>query len=724
MLIDELPGLPEPAKLRRHSSGGQTVVSYGARVVFRFADDDTAMRNLAVVALTDAGAQGLEVAAVFGLSREYVSRLRARARRDGSAGLVARRGRPPKLSAAQVAKARRWAAEGMTQTQIAAWCNVARSVISELLARRGPLPAQEEALTDETGTEQASDTSAEADTETGAKQPDAGTEASTPDAGESDVGAGQCAGEQADSDGGVESSARITTGDYRCRYAGAGLLHAYLDRVGAGTIFGTLTGAPYRHFDDVAVLTTAAVGFALGIDTVEGAKHLRRGEAGPVVGLATIPELRTLRPRLAALADGSDPLELQRAFAKAMLAADPPGSPVYYVDDHFVAYAGTRPVAKGYNTRRRLAEPGRADTVVCDGRGRAVLFASGEPSGLTGTMPGVLDQLRTVAGPDAPILLGFDRGGAYPVAFTACREAGMDWVTYRRGKLIPTPAPVTRSMTVREGRELCLDLADEAVDIPGYGPARQLTLIEHGAAVLQVLTSDTTASGAALLGWLRARWRIENLFKDAAEHHGINALADYTMDISPNTAKVTNPARTAARTTVAAAEAALAAAERALPQLLNAPGTPRQKNAALPAAHQAIQRATTELAAAKAALKPIPAKLPANELDPDAKRARPRLERRGLQMVLRLLASNAEAWLAEHLNAYLADPDEYRAVLRNLLHQGGQINYRPSTVTIILDRPDTPKIARALQNLTDELNTTPAHIPGDKRPLTYQIAQP
>jgi len=42
---------------------------------------------------------------------------------------------------------------------------------------------------------------------------------------------------------------------------------------------------------------------------------------------------------------------------------------VYYVDDHFTAYAGKRPVAKGYNTRRRLDEPGHADTVVCDARG-------------------------------------------------------------------------------------------------------------------------------------------------------------------------------------------------------------------------------------------------------------------------------------------------------------------------------------------------------------------
>ncbi|MGI8949694.1 MAG: putative transposase, partial [Ornithinimicrobium sp.] len=447
-------------------------------------------------------------------------------------------------------------------------------------------------------------------------------------------------------------------------------------------------------------------------------------EAGPLVGLSTIPELRTLRARLAALADGADPLRLQRAFAKAMLAIDPAGSPVYYVDDHFVAYAGARPVAKGYHTRRRLAEPGRADTVVCDARGRAVLFACGEPSGLTRTMPAVLDQLRAVVGPDAPILLGFDRGGAYPSAFTAAGKAGMDWVTYRRGKLAPSTAAVRRSWTLRDGRRVYVHLAEETVEVPGYGPARQLTLVEHDTAVLQVLTSDTTACGAALLAWLRARWRIENLFKYAAEHHGINALADYQMDISTNTAKVPNPARVAARKKVTEAEARLVDAERALPQMLNSPGTLREKNATLPRLHRAIEAATADLAAAKTALKPIPAKIAANELDPNAKRARPRLERRGLQMVLRLLASNAEAWLAEHLNAYLSDPDEYRAVLRNLLHLGGQITYQPRDITVTLDRPDSPKIARALAMLTDELNATPAHIPGDRRPLTYQVAQP
>jgi len=177
-------------------------------------------------------------------------------------------------------------------------------------------------------------------------------------------------------------------------------------------------------------------------------------------------------------------------------------------------------------------------------------------------------------------------------------------------------------------------------------------LFENNTPILQVLTSDLSATDASLLCWLRARWRIENMFKYAAEHNGIDTLADYGMDLAPDTREVPNPARLEARKTVAAAEANLIAAERALPQLLAGEGSPKQMNAALPKIHKQIQTATRALEQAKTALPPIPAKIAATDLDPGAQRARPRLERRGLQMVLRLLAFNAEAWLAEHLNAY------------------------------------------------------------------------
>lgn len=732
--------LPEPSQLRLVSCADQTVVSFGDKVLFCYARDDSGMRNMAVVSLTDAGVPGKQVAAVFGLSAEYVSILRGRARTDGSAGLVRRRGRPPKLNAAQVSKARGWAGEGVTRTEIARRLSVSRPVISDLLTRLGPTP-QQLALPAE-------------DTEAGVADPGTAPEATAPatpvDTGAVDTGAVDVVAVDVVAGGpvsdaaqaepkpvavAVAGSARIGEGRFTSRYAGVMLLHPFLDRVGAaGVLSGACDRVPRRgdrrgadgrgdgRYDGLGVLTATCLAFALGTPTAEASKHLVRDQLGPAAGITALPELRTLRPRLAALAEATDPLGLQRRLAAAMLHADAPGLGLYFVDDHFVPYAGAKPVPKGYNTKRRHAQRGRDDTVVCDYHGRAVCFASGDPSGLSVTLPGALAQLREVLGPDTKIMLGFDRGGSYPKVFTACRGADADWLTWRRGALAPTTADPVRSFRVGPDRT-CepITLAEEMVEITDYGPARQLTLFEHDVAVMQILTSDLTAPAAALLAWLRCRWRIENAFKYLSAHHGIDALADYHAEITPDTTKIANPARVAARKTLAAAEAELGAAERALAQLLASDQHHKKINAQIPAAEARISTARAAVVAAKTERDTHRAKLPANEIDPDAKRARLRTHRRALQMVLRLLAYNAEHWLATAFNTYLQDPDEYRAITRNLLHLGGTITYTTQAITVVLDRPATPRLTRALRMLLDEINTSPARLPGDPRPITYEL---
>jgi hypothetical protein len=92
-------------------------------------------------------------------------------------------------------------------------------------------------------------------------------------------------------------------------------------------------------------------------------------------------------------------------------------------------------------------------------------------------------------------------------------------------------------------------------------------------------------------------------------------------------------------------------------------------------------------------------------------------------MVLRLLAHNAEHWLSSHLNAYLCDDDEYRAITRQTIIRGlaGTITWAPAAITVQLDQPGSARVARALALLTDEINATPPAMPGDTRPITYQI---
>ena len=93
-----LEGMPDASDLRVLRSDGVTWVSAGKSVLFRFADDDTGMRNVAVAALRQIGFPGQQVAAALGLTENYVATLHQRALREGTAGLVRPRGRPGRWS--------------------------------------------------------------------------------------------------------------------------------------------------------------------------------------------------------------------------------------------------------------------------------------------------------------------------------------------------------------------------------------------------------------------------------------------------------------------------------------------------------------------------------------------------------------------------------------------------------------------------------------------------
>jgi hypothetical protein len=640
-------------------------------------------------------------------------------------------GRPSKLSGAKLAKAKAWAAGGVANNEIARRLGVHPGTVGRRLkrARRGEQSAaQSLGLDGDEAVPAGPEASRRSEGEAAAG--DEATARSEPNdpatTGRSYAGAaidtGTVTGRPAGSP--LPGAWRIEDRVVTSRYAGAMLLHPFLQRLGVAEVLGGLGVGPARRYDATSLVLSSVFGFALGISSVEGAKHLRVADAGALVGVEAFPHLRTLRPRLKALAEACDPLTIQRSFAASMLDCDERPPELFYIDDHFVTYWGSRPVAKGYNIRRHLAEPGRDDTFVVDDTWRAICFSSGEPRGLSVSLPEVLVELKAIVG-DRLVMVGFDRGGSYPKVFSALAAAGMDWVTWRRAPLVTPGVEPRRSWVDLGGKRRSLLLADEVVALKDYdaGPVRQLSSYEDGKVAFQVLTSNQKIKGAPMIQRLRGRWCIENTNKYLEDHQGIHWMCTYEMDSEADITKVANPARREARATLQAAKAAVADAERALGQAANAHVTDVEAHLkAIAARRDQIAVASDDLAEAKAALKTVPAKLPRNQLDPDAQRAKPCLAARTLQMVCRLLAYNAELDLARQLNNYLADPDEYRAITRNLLHLDGQIAFQPKQITVTLDRPDSPRIANALRLLLDQLAAgTPVHLAGDRRPITYQI---
>src|SRR5712691_9439187 len=240
-----LEGMPEPRDLRMHSRDGRCVITAGPAVLFEYAAGDVVMRNIALTALRQLGFRGRVVAAVLGLTENYVATLHNAALRDGSAALVMqdRRGTPGKVTGEQWAQARAWRAQGASDAEIGRRLQVAHTTIGRALGPREQAPARER----EPGWAPAEPlfTGPEPEPEPG-PEPGPGAGAGLPPA------------------GGLRAWPLPAGGVFRSRYAGAMLLHAFGGRAGAGEILAAAAGGQDGRPGDAALLSAVTMCFALG----------------------------------------------------------------------------------------------------------------------------------------------------------------------------------------------------------------------------------------------------------------------------------------------------------------------------------------------------------------------------------------------------------------------------------------------------------------------------
>ncbi len=191
-------GMPERGELWLEQADGLVWVTRGPPGAVPFDEGDTGMRNLAMIAIAEAGVAGTKCSRCS-VSVPTTSKLRVRARRLGSAELVRPLGRPPKLTGADVAKARRWAAAGVGGKEVATPVGVSDATVSPVWA--GADVALELVATpvDDRASDAGGDTISAGDTP-------------LPDGADTDTGAMVRAGEA----------------EVPCRYAGTMLPHPFL----------------------------------------------------------------------------------------------------------------------------------------------------------------------------------------------------------------------------------------------------------------------------------------------------------------------------------------------------------------------------------------------------------------------------------------------------------------------------------------------------------------
>ncbi|MBX3214918.1 MAG: hypothetical protein KF850_22990 [Labilithrix sp.] len=349
---------------------------------------------------------------------------------------------------------------------------------------------------------------------------------------------------------------------------------------------------------------------------------------------------------------------------------------VFYVDNHMRPYTGAQTVRRGWRMQDKRVRPGITDYYVRDEDGRPVLRID-VPShdALTSWLIPLAQRLRNALGPDAKILLAFDRAGAFPEQMAPLREDGFEFVTYERKPF---------SLLAATAFQNTLKLDDETVHYSdartnlgkARGRVRRIAMrMPDGRQINLVAVSGEDAPW--LIGVMRGRWAQENAFKHGNERWGINQLDGRKVVAYPPDTIVPNPARRRL--------------DRALRLARARDGEARRELASLPPDHTRRARLEKELAEAVEqqrqllAVRPsTPKKARLADTELAGKLVKHASNYKTALDAVRIACANAEADLAGDLAPFLARPAEAKRTLRNLLAAPGHVRLGKRSISVTL----------------------------------------
>ena len=480
--------------------------------------------------------------------------------------------------------------------------------------------------------------------------------------------------------------------------------------------------------------------------TIEGIKHFFAGEMGKLLGLDRIPEIRTLRKKLDALAESGQIGAWSQALSRDWMASFPELAGALYVDGHVRVYYGSRAqLPKRYIARYKLCMRGTTDYWVNDIYGQP-FFVIGTPfnEGLISMLkreiiPRLLDDV-----PNQPseaelkadrfryrFLMVFDREGYSPKFFRQIwREWRIGCCTYKKypGELWEDDEFELYSFPFPNGEIVSMKLAERGVYLGDELWVREIRKLTSSGHQTSIVTTDYISDTAQIAAVMFSRWTQENFFKYMIENYGIDRLIQYDTEAVYDTALVVNPeyrridseirSKTSTLTRLLAKFGGLS-----LPEDLNESKKMKSCQARKAELHETIICLRHDIDALKARRKEIPNHIKFNELAPVDQFSKLAADKKHLMDTLKMIAYRAETSLVNTIRDQLSKSDNPRDLITSLFYQ--EADLRPdknsNQLIISIHHTNNQKTDKILQFLCEKLNETETVFPGTDLTLVYKL---
>jgi hypothetical protein len=484
------------------------------------------------------------------------------------------------------------------------------------------------------------------------------------------------------------------------------------------------------------------------VQSLEQVRYQSPGEWGKLMGLDRIPEVRTLRQKLALLADDTERTARWAGdLARDWMAHDVQAAGVLLIDGHTRVYHGSlTKLPRRYITRERLCLRATTDYWVnaLDGQPFFCVTQPIDP-GLQKTLeadiiPRLLQDVP--AQPSASELeadplrhrftLVFDREGYSPDLFarlenqhriailTYHKHPGEDW---DQSEFSDT------QVTLVNGEQVSLALAERGTRLSNGHWLREIRKRDSSSGhQTAILSTDYRSEKSKLAAAMFARWHQENFFKYMRQNYGLDRLVEQGTSPLPDTTRIVNPAWRALESQVRSTQAKLSRAQAQL----NAQSQLTQKQSTPEAAarHEQRQGATLEqiqqrqaqLAEVKAQRKEQAKHIQLRDLPEDQRIEQLRSGRKHFMDTIKLIAYRGESALVQLVRESMSRHDDARSLVSRLMQTS--INLRPNSeakeLMVEIHGQANAAQDRVIEKLCEELNATETVYPGTDLVLKYQ----
>ena len=485
---------------------------------------------------------------------------------------------------------------------------------------------------------------------------------------------------------------------------------------------------------------------ALGrIPSMEQLRYQAPGEWGKLLGLDRIPEVKTLRAKVAILGDDTErTARWSGELARDWMAHDVQAAGVLLIDGHTRVYHGAlTKLPRRYVSREKLCLRGTTDYWVnaLDGQPFFCVTKPIDP-GLQQTLlqdivPRLLQDIPGQPGAAAlqadPFLhrftLVFDREGYSPDLFLQLKQQRIAILSYHKHpdpEEWPAAEFTAQTLTHPNGETTTQLIAERGTRLSNNLWLRELRRLDKQGHQTSVLSTDYRSPLATAAAAMFARWNQENFFKYMRQNYGLDKLVEHGTSPLPDTTRLVNPAWRALDSQVRRSAGLLTRQQAAFtahtlrPQDDNPSAAARheqQKGAAL----TLLTATQHQLQTLKDQRKSTPKHIELKDLPPEQRIAQLRGGRKHFIDTIKLIAYRAETALVNLARETLTRSDDARSLVRGLMKT--TINLRPDSVKgelrIELHGQANPLHDAVVTALCHELNTTETHYPGTNLRLNF-----